>query len=203
MRHFSALFVHLYYEGAFKGGYDMDEKNIIELFFKRDEDAIRESDALYGAKLRRVSYGITNDKRDAEECVNDAYLSAWNRIPPESPKSLFAYLCETVRRASLTRYRYNTAQKRDTRAAVSIDSELLEVVADTRDDTSGLADLLNGFLENLPEDTRFLFMRRYYYCDDIPTIAKMTGLTKNTVSARLMRARKKLAEILTQKGYKI
>ena len=83
------------------------------------------------------------------------------------------------------------------------DSELAEVVADTRDDTSGLAELLNAFLSGLPDDTRFIFMRRYNYADDIPAIAKMTGLSKNGVSARLMRARKKLAEQLKEKGYKI
>ena len=75
-------------------------------------------------------------------------------------------------------------------------------MADTRDDTSGLAELLNVFLSELPDDTRFIFMRRYYYADDIPAIAKMTGLSKNSVSARLMRARKKLAEQLQRKGYK-
>ncbi|MBR6922160.1 MAG: RNA polymerase sigma factor [Clostridia bacterium] len=179
----------------------MDDQNIIALFFSRDENAIKESDAVYGAKLKRISYGITDDKRDAEECVSDAYLAAWNKIPPERPLSLFAYLCGIVRRTSLTKYRYNTAQKRGVHT-VSIDSELSEVVADTRDDTSGLAELLNVFLSELPDDTRFIFMRRYYYADDISAIAKMTGLSKNSVSARLMRARKKLAEQLQRKGYK-
>ena len=180
----------------------MTDEMIIGLFFTRNEDAIREADASYGAKLKRLSAGITGDVRDAEECVNDAYLAAWNRIPPERPDSLFAYLCETVRRVSLTKYRYNTAKKRNGHP-VSIDDELAEVVADTRDETDGLADILNEFLSELSDGTRFIFMRRYYYADDIPAIAKMTGLSKNTVSARLMRARKHLAEILTGKGYRL
>ena len=180
----------------------VDDKSIIELFFNRDEDAIKEADAVYGARLKRVSYGITGDRRDAEECVNDAYLSAWNKIPPENPSNLFAYLCETVRRASLTKYRYNTSAKRSAHT-VPIDAELEEVIADTRDDTSGLSEVLDEFLSQLSEDTRFLFMRRYYYADDVPTISKMTGLGRNTVSARLMRARKKLAEKLRERGYKI
>ncbi|MBQ7700179.1 MAG: RNA polymerase sigma factor [Clostridia bacterium] len=180
----------------------MEDQNIIALFFNRDEAAISESDASYGAKLRRVSYGITGDKRDAEECVNDAYLSVWNSVPPKRPDNLFAYLCETVRRVSLTKYRYNTAKKRRGNT-VSLDDELSETVADTRDDTSGLSTLLDRFLSELPEDSRFIFMRRYYYADDIPAISKMTGISKNAISARLMRMRKRLAEILKERGYKI
>lgn len=134
--------------------------------------------------------------------MNDAYLAAWNKIPPERPDSLFAYLCEIVRRVSLTRFRYNTSAKRSGHT-VSLDDELSETVADMRDDTSGLSDVLNGFLSEMPEDTRFIFMRRYYFADDIGTISGITGLGKNTVSARLMRARKRLAEILTEKGYKV
>ena len=180
----------------------MQDNEIIGLFFDRDENALKETDASYGAKLRRVSYGITGDKRDAEECVNDAYLAAWNRIPPERPFSLFAFLCETVRRISLQRYRYNTAGKRRANT-VSIDGELAEVVAGTTDDTSGLSEVLDGFLSGLQEGARFIFMRRYYYADDIPAIAKMTGQSKNAVSASLMRSRKKLAQILKERGYKI
>ena len=179
----------------------MDDQNIIALFFNRDEAAISETDASYGSKLKRVSYGITGDKRDAEECVNDAYLTVWNNIPPQKPDNLFAYVCETVRRVSLTRYRYNTAQKR--RGTVSLDDELSEVIADTRDDCSGLSELLNEFLSELPEDSRYIFMRRYYYADDADTLSRITGLGKNAISARLMRMRKKLAEKLKKRGYKI
>lgn len=179
----------------------MEDQSIISLFFNRDEAAISETDASYGVKLRRVSLGITGDKRDAEECVNDAYLSVWNSVPPTRPDNLFAYLCETVRRISLTKYRYNTAQKRRGNT-VSIDDELSEVAADTRDDTGGLSDVLNVFLAQLPEDSRFIFMRRYYYADDVGTISKITGLGKNAISARLSRMRKRLAEILKERGYK-
>ena len=180
----------------------MQDNEIIGLFFDRDENALKETDASYGAKLRRVSYGITGDKRDAEECVNDAYLAVWNRIPPERPFSLFAFLCETVRRISLQRYRYNTAEKRRGNT-VSIDGELAEVVAGTTDDTSGLSEVLDGFLSELQKGARFIFMRRYYYADDVKTISKMTGISKNAVSASLMRSRKKLAQILNERGYKI
>ena len=179
----------------------MQDNEIIGLFFDRDEDALKQTDASYGAKLRRVSYGITGDKRDAEECVNDAYLAVWNRIPPERPRSLFAFLCETVRRISLQKYRYNTAEKRRGKT-VSLDGELSEVIADTKDDTSGLSDTLNDFLAKLSQESRFIFMRRYYYADDIKTISDMTGMGKNAVSACLMRARKKLSEMLKERGYK-
>ncbi len=198
MRHFSAPFVHSLYERR----NDMNDEKIISLFFERSEDALRETDSSYGEKLKRISYGITGDRRDAEECVNDAYLAVWNKIPPLRPQNLFAYLCETVRRTSLSRYRYNNREKRNGRT-VSLDDELSEVIADTRDDTGDLSDILNGFLSELSEDTRYIFMRRYYYADDITAISELTGLGKNTISARLMRARKRLAEILTEKGYRI
>ena len=179
----------------------MEDSKIIELFFERSEQAIIELSNKYGFICVKVADNILNNRQDSEECVNDAYLSVWNSVPPTRPDNLFAYLCETVRRISLTKYRYNTAQKRRGNT-VSIDDELSEVAADTRDDTGGLSDVLNVFLAQLPEDSRFIFMRRYYYADDVGTISKMTGLGKNAISARLSRMRKRLAEILKERGYK-
>ena len=178
----------------------MTDEGIINLFFARDEQALTLLDESYGGKLRKLSLGITGDKRDAEECVNDAYLAAWDQIPPQHPLRLFAYLCEITRRISLTRYKYNRAEKRSA-PTVSIDSELEDTVAGTVDDVSDLGSLLNGFLAGLDGQTRYIFMRRYYYADDVAAISSLTGVSRGAISARLMRARKKLREILEKEGY--
>ena len=178
----------------------MEDTDIVSLYLSRDQSALSATDSRYGSKLKRISLGITGDRRDAEECVNDVYLTAWNTIPPQIPERLFSYLCEITRRVSLSRYRYNTAEKRGEKT-LCID-ELSEVIEDTKDNTDGLSDILNEFLSDLDRRSRYIFMRRYYYADDIPTIAKQTGLGKNAISARLMRLRKKLAEKLQKEGYK-
>lgn len=178
----------------------MTDEGIINLFFARDEQALTLLDESYGGKLRKLSLGITGDKRDAEECVNDAYLAAWDQIPPQHPLRLFAYMCKITRRISLTRYKYNRAEKRSA-PTVSIDSELEDTVAGTVDDVSDLGSLLSGFLAGLDGQTRYIFMRRYYYADDVAAISSLTGVSRGAISARLMRARKKLREILEKEGY--
>ena len=99
----------------------MDDEKIIELFFVRSEQAIKELDRKYGRKCHAVSYNILNNHQDAEECVNDAYLGAWNAIPPAKPDPLLAFVCKIVRNVSLKRYERNTAAKRNSRYDVSIE----------------------------------------------------------------------------------
>ena len=91
----------------------MDDEKIIELFFNRSEQAIEEVDKKYGKTCHNISYNILHNKLDAEECVNDAYLGAWNAIPPARPSPLLTYLCKIVRNLSLKRYEFNTAIKRN------------------------------------------------------------------------------------------
>lgn len=66
----------------------INDEKIIELFFERSEQGIREPDMKYGKICHNLSYNIVNSRRDAEECVNDAYLGAWNAIPPVHPNPL-------------------------------------------------------------------------------------------------------------------
>ena len=90
----------------------MGDAEIIDLLFKRDQQAIRELDTKYGKACYRLSYNIVNDRQDAEECVNDAYLGAWNTIPPARPDPLLTYLCKIVRNTSLNNYYRKKAAKR-------------------------------------------------------------------------------------------
>ena len=181
----------------------MNDENIISLFFKRSEDALRETDASYGAKLKRLSYGITGDSRDAEECVNDAYLAAWNKIPPDAPADLKRYLCHTVKNKALDRYKYNSAEKRSSNFTVSLD-ELAECIPDYREgsgEEKALAEAMSRFLRTQDELHRKVFVRRYWYGDSLAKIAGYYGINERTAATYLFRTRKKLKEYLKKEGY--
>ena len=101
--------------------YLVDDNQILELFFARSEQAIKELDSKYGKICHKVSYNILNDLQDAEECVNDAYLGAWNAIPPERPNPLLSFLCRIVRNQSIMRYHAKTAMKRNSTYDIALD----------------------------------------------------------------------------------
>ena len=163
----------------------MTDEEIIELFFARSESAIRELDAKYGRACHTVSYNILNDRQDAEECVNDAYLGTWNAIPPQRPNPLLAFVCVLVRRYSIMRYRANTAKKRNS----LYDVEMKE-----------LARVIEEFLDTLSPKNRIVFMSRYWFTDSYERIAARTGLSEKNVSVRLVRIRKQLREYLAERG---
>ena len=90
----------------------MDDRAIIALFNERSELAIKACRERFGAYLRRVALNVTGSERDAEECENDAYLAAWNAIPPERPRSLRAWLARSARNSALPALERSSAQKR-------------------------------------------------------------------------------------------
>lgn len=182
----------------------MNDERIIELFFERSEQAIKELDKKYGRVCYGVSYNILNNRQDAEECVNDAYLGAWNSIPPARPSRLLAFVCKIVRNISLRRYEQNTAAKRNSRydvvmeeledclaSAATVEEELAE---------SELTEVIESFLDSLSKENRVIFMRRYWFSDTYAHIAKRVGLTEKNVSVRLTRIRKELREYLSERG---
>lgn len=139
---------------------------ILDLFFERNEDAIKETDARYGKQLEGISYSITGSKPDSEECVNDTYLAAWNQIPPMRPDNYFAYLCRIVRNLSYNLFHKNTARKRNGNT-VSLDDELSEIIPDSdrsAPDETGLGEAISRFLQKQDRDTRYFFVRRYFFC---------------------------------------
>lgn len=184
----------------------MEDSKIIEQFFARSEDAIRELDTKYGRLCHSLAYNILNNSSDSEECVNDAYLGVWNSIPPNRPDSLSAYVCGIVRNLSLKRYRYNTADKRNSKMDVALeelDGCLSSASSDVEKQVEAkeLSQEIQGFLEQMKKIDRVIFMRRYYFSESYADIAEFTGITEKNVSVRLNRARNKLREYLTTRGY--
>ena len=180
----------------------MTDHEIIELFFARDEAAIRETDKKYGAYCMSIAHNILKSAPDAEECVNDTYLKAWNSIPPERPNALKVFLACIVRRLSINRYNSWHTAKRDRNMEVAFE-ELSESIPMRDEDAGDLPRLLNEFLEGLETTERRLMVRRYWYAMAPAQIAKAEGMTTNAVNVRLYKTRNKLRLFLNERGYSV
>lgn len=185
----------------------MDDQRIIELFFDRNEQAIEETQKKYGAYCHTVAAGILSDRRDAEECVNDTYLHAWNAIPPQRPNIFSAFLAKITRNLALTRYRANHREKR---GGGSLALALEELEGCLPDPTGGsitddvhLRDTLNAFVRDLPAQSRDIFLRRYWFVRTVPEIARELGMGESRVKMILLRTREKLREHLVREGIEI
>ncbi|MBR2722212.1 MAG: sigma-70 family RNA polymerase sigma factor [Clostridia bacterium] len=181
----------------------MNDLRIIELYFARDEQAIKETDAKYGRLCHSIAYNILNSHEDSEECVNDTYLGAWNAIPPTRPNSLMAFLCRITRNLSLKRLEGKNRQKRSQMMLVSLD-ELAEVlpdssIADGMSDES-IGKLISDFLKKEKEVTRNVFIRKYYFFDSIGDIASRYSFTESKVKNMLYHTRTRLKEYLIKEG---
>ena len=181
----------------------MEDEKIIRLFYERSEQAISEINAKYGKICQRVSYNILNNRQDAEECVNDAYLGAWNAIPPANPNPLITYICKIVRNISLKNYYKKDAAKRRSNYTIAME-EIEACLADpntieTETDTEDLAKILENFLDTLTVENRVIFVRRYWFSDGIKEIAEQVRLSENNVSVRLNRIRNKMKGYLRER----
>ena len=178
----------------------MDDAKIVSLYEARDEDAVKETQKKYGGLCRYIAEQILASREDAEECVNDAYVKAWNTIPPQKPESLGSYMGMLTRQLSINRYKQNRRQKRGGGQVAVVLEELQECIADKGDmptaDDITLHDALNRFLRALPERERMVFMRRYWYTDEVGKIAADYGMSESHVGVLLYRTRKKLKEYL-------
>ncbi len=184
----------------------MDDKQIVELYWNRDERAISETEAKYGHYLQSIALQVLSDNEDAAECVNDTYLAAWNSIPPHRPELLSAYLGKIVRRISIDLWRKNTALKRGRGRIGSISDELKEHLADTvgldsEAERLELRNLINTFLSELPVFERQIFVCRYWYMDSIAEIAANHHSSESRIKTILYRTRKKLRKRMTMEGY--
>lgn len=181
----------------------MDDASIIDLFNKRDEQAISQMKSKYNRLCLYVTGNFLSSHEDMEECINSAYMEIWNKIPPECPDDLKLYLCRIVRNISINRLKYNTAEKRDTGMTVPID-ELADCIPSDDDEAvsdDSLGEALNRFLRSQDEIKRKVFIRRYWYGDQVADIAKYYDLNEKTAATYLFRTRKKLKNFLQKEGY--
>lgn len=184
----------------------MDDKDIIALFLQRNGEAIAEADKKHGAYCRSIAGNILHDSRDAEECVNDAYLAAWNAIPPHKPDSLKLFLARIVRNLAFNRYNEARAEKRGGGETALVLDELAECIesgesVESEIDRRQLGELIRGFVRTLPKKERQIFVRRYFFTDPVKSIAQRYGMTENNVLVTLHRSRKKLKELLKKEGF--
>jgi len=184
----------------------LDDLNIIELYFARDERAIKETDAKYGKLCYRIAYNILNNYEDSEECVNDTYLGVWNAIPPTRPNNFMAFVCGITRNLSLKRIEAMIRYKRLQANIVSL-YELAEVLPDpsiavgVSDEDIGKA--ISDFLRNEKDAARNVFIRKYYFFDSIGDIARQYGFTESKVKNMLYRTRTKLKKFLIKEGIEL
>ncbi len=181
----------------------MQDCEIIELYFARDEQAIVESDNKYGDYCRRIALNILSDIHEAEECKDDTYVSAWNAIPPKRPTLLGAFLAKITKNIALDRYRERNAKKRGGRHEESLD-ELGECIGDegitSHIESEDIARVINKFLSGERELMRRMFVRRYFYEDSISEIAQGLGQSEARVKTTLFRQRQKLSLLLKKEG---
>ena len=181
----------------------IEDEKIIEMFFGRSEQGIRELDIKYGKVCHKLSYNIVNSRKDAEECVNDAYLGAWNAIPPAKPNPLLTYICKIVRNISLKIYYRKEAAKRSSHYTIALE-EIEACIADQKTvedeiEARELARIIEDFLDTLTVENRVIFMRRYWFSDSYKNIAELVGLSEKNISVRLTRIREKMKQYLIER----
>ncbi len=185
----------------------MEDKEIIELFCSGDERAIKESEAKYGASIKRLSYAITGSAEDAKECLNDTLMSAWQSVATVKPDSLGAYLHKIARNISLDMQRSKNAGRR--RSLMQIAFEELEDCLPAENvcaqvlEGEELGRAVNAWLASLDSDKRTIFIKRYFLTETGRQIARELGMNERTVATVLSRLRASLKEYLTENGYYI
>ena len=186
----------------------MGDEKIVELYWKRDEKAIEETDFKYKKYLFSIAYNVVHDRLDSEECLNDTYLGAWNAMPPARPNVLKAFLIIITRRVAIKRYHSKLRQNViPSEMTVSL-SELEDFIAGDEDisadfDAERLGYVISDFVRSLSERKQFIFMSRYYVSDPIDTIASDLNLSRSMVNKELAAIRSALKERLESEGYSI
>lgn len=182
----------------------MEDRQIVDLYWERSESAIAETEKKYGRYCHYIAYRILEDDEDAKEIVNDTYLKTWQTIPPKRPDSLKPYVGMISRQLALNAYEEQHAQKRGQLSLVLDElSECLPSDGEDWDMASGVAlhDSLNAFLKRLPQKTRHIFIRRYWYTSSVAEIAREYSMKESTVAMLLLRTRNKLKLHLQREGF--
>ncbi len=184
----------------------MEDETIIELFFARDERALRETELKYKPLLLHTAGNILTKPEDQEEVVNDVLLKAWNNIPPERPKMLSAWLRQVARRAAIDVFRQITRIKRGGSEYESSLDEIGEMASDKDSpeefmDAMALSEMISRWLLKQSKEKRRVFMLRYFDCESIGKIAEISGSSVSRVKVMLLRLREDLAQYLREEGY--
>ncbi len=185
----------------------MDDASIVQMYWDRREQAIRETDIKYGKLCFSLVKNILKHNEDTEECVNDTYLNVWNSIPDNRPTHFAAYICQIAKRLAFNKLRYNKADKRNTEMYISLE-ELSDIISgkDNPEDSclaEELSSSINDFLTKENVRDRQIFVRRYWYFDSIEDVAEMFQLNPKTVVSVLLRMRNRLKIYLLKEGYEL
>lgn len=184
----------------------MDDNRIIELYFARNESAIRHTDDTYGRRLFALADSIVRNQQDAEESVSDTYLRAWQTIPPKRPVHFFAYLAKICRNLALNKLDWNQAAKRKAEV-VCLTQEMEACIPDRarerQMEARELGMVLDRFLRTLSAENQMIFLRRYWYVDTISEIALRYGISESAVQMRLSRTKEKLRTFLEKEGIRV
>lgn len=183
----------------------MEDQEIIDLYWNRNEEAIRATDKKYGAWCRTIANRILTIREETEECVADTYFSVWNNIPPQKPNMFRAWIGKITRNLALSRYRKMTAEKRGGLETELCLNELLDIVSgveipETSLESKHIVTVINRFLEKLNETQRSIFLRRYWYVTPIDEIAAIYGMSHSKVTSMLYRQRQQLKTMLEEEG---
>jgi len=186
----------------------MDDELILELYWARSESAIHETAIKYGKYCVKIAMNILRNKEDAEECVNETYLKAWEAIPPERPSIFSAFLGKITRNLSLNKYKEQRTQKRGGGEIALILDELEDCVpsggsVEAEAEANAVAEAINAFLRSINRENRAVFVRRYWYADSITSITARHHMTESKVKSMLFRTRNKLKDYLEKEGVAI
>ena len=184
----------------------MEDFEIVEMYWDRNENAITQTDRKYGKYCRKIAFSIVTNKEDMEECVNDTYLQTWNSLPPQRPERLSTYLGKICRNISINLYEKLTAEKRGGNETDACLDELSELIGGSSEveeqlDLSVLTDLINKFLKKCEKQARTVFVQRYWYMMSVKEIAKENRMSDSNVKMTLSRTRDKLKVYLEEEGY--
>lgn len=186
----------------------MDDSGIVDLYLARDEAAISETQQKYGQRLRKIAFNVLDSAASAEECENDTYLEAWNRIPPHEPRTyLFSFLGKIARHLAIDMCRKNSSLKRQA-LFCELTDEMAECIpgessAEEAVDAEALKRSIDAFLGGLSVPQQNVFVRRYWFFDSIADIARQYGFTQSKVKTMLFRMREGLRAHLEKEGYTI
>ena len=186
----------------------MSDEQIVELYWQRNEQSIKETDIKYKNFLLSVAINIVHDMCDSEECLNDTYIGAWNAIPPAKPVMLQAFLGAIMRRTAIDRFRANNRQKRVTSEFMLSLSELEDFIADDSDmnaeiEAKELGKIISNYVRSLPNRQMYIFVSRYYIADPISTISEELGCSVSTVKREIKAIKNGLKKQLESEGYRL